>query len=77
MKSSTKKERIVVVGDLLLWKMDKVEREALFCKEHNRFMVYHTKSHSKRTGKAYSAFWACPVRDKLGFCLSKRKATSN
>lgn len=38
------------------------------CTIHNRLMVKKPSGYSKRTGKHYNAFWACPIKDKLGFC---------
>ena len=59
-------------------KTDKLNEKAIFgvrkdlqtpqCRIHNIYMKYHAKGHSKRTGKPYQAFFACPIKDRLGFC---------
>lgn len=43
------------------------------CTIHNRHLVFHPPGNSQRTGKAYSSFYACPVKDNLGFCVSTVK----
>jgi hypothetical protein len=44
-----------------------------FCTLHNCVLVFKEPGVSKRTGKPYSGFYACPHKDNLGFCSSTVK----
>ena len=44
------------------------------CLYHDRFMIYIPQGHSKQTGNAYSAFYACVVKDQYGRCSNTQKA---
>lgn len=46
------------------------------CKIHKRMMIKKPPGVSKYTHKPYKAFWACPIRDSLGYC-SQTYSSSN